>query len=113
MRAMGLSGAGRSHIKATVSGKLSPIPDCYIKIPGPNKTSHTVVMRSLPDISDSKSAVYNSEAIMGRSFPMYTYSHSADRNLSVQLHYFVTEPGDAVDNLQDLRWLQSAVYPRE
>lgn len=70
-------------------------------------------MRSLPDISDSKTAVYNSEAIMGRSFPMYTYSHSADRNISIQLHYFVTEPGDAVENLQDLRWLQSAVYPRE
>jgi hypothetical protein len=70
-------------------------------------------MKNLPDISDSKSAVYNSEAVMGRSFPLYTYSHSADRSLSIQLHFFVVSKGDAEENLKQLRWIQSAVYPRE
>jgi hypothetical protein len=74
--------------------------------------TYTVYMRSLPDISDSKQAVYNNEAIIGRSFPMYTYSHSADRQIHLQLHFYVTERCDIQRNLNDLRAIQSAVYPR-
>lgn len=95
--------------KATNSGKLNPIKDCSLTIPNAGE----IVMNNLPDISDTKSAVYNNESIMGRSFPLYTYSHSSDRSISLQIHFFIIEKGDGAKNLQYLRWIQSAVYPRE
>jgi hypothetical protein len=69
-------------------------------------------MRSLPEIGDSKQATYNQENIIGRSFPIYTYSHSGDRSITMQVHFFIIEEQDAERNLQDLRAIQSAVYPR-
>jgi hypothetical protein len=94
--------------KSTTNGDLNYIDDCYIDIPG----ATTVRMKSLPDISDSKQAVYNGENIMGRSFPLYTYSHSADRAISIQLHFFIVTDKDASKNIEMLRAIQSAVYPR-
>lgn len=96
-------------MKATNDGSLAPIPSCTINIP----SAGTIELNNLPDISDSKSAVYNNEAIIGRSFPLYTYSHSGDRSISIQLHFFVVDKNDAQKNLGYLRWLQSAVYPRD
>lgn len=96
-------------MKATNNGNLNYIEDCYIEIP----EAGTILMRSLPDISDGKSAVYNNEPIMGRSFPLYTYSHSADRTLNMQLHFYIIKEGDGQRNLEDLRRIQSAVYPRQ
>jgi len=95
--------------KATNTGSLNRIEDCYLTIPG----AGTIIMNNLPDISDSKGAVYNNEAIIGRSFPLYTYSHSADRTISMQMHFFVVDPNDVFQNLNYLRWIESAVYPRE
>lgn len=95
--------------KATENGSLTGVPGCYIKIPG----AGDIELSNLPDISDTKSAVYNSEAIMGRAAPLYTYSHSGDRNLSIQLHFFIVDEGDGAKNLKYLRWLESAVYPRD
>lgn len=95
-------------MKATVNGKLTRIPECEIYIPG----AGTIYLNNLPDISDSKSAVYNQEAIIGRSFPLYTYSHSADRTINMQLHFFIIEKGDGAKNINYLRMIQSAVYPR-
>ncbi len=102
-------------MKATNSGKLNEIPDCIIKIPGAGGggLDGEIKLNNLPDISDSKSAVYNTEAIMGRSFPLYTYSHSADRTINLQLHFFIVNPGDGDRNLAYLRMIQSAVYPRD
>jgi hypothetical protein len=123
-------------MKATNQGTLAPLNNCYIKIPvvfdnneqyvgnnyvcnNPNGQSsytydgtYTIYMRSLPDLSDSKQAVYNNDPIIGRSFPMYTFSHSSDRQIHLQLHFFVTEQCDIRRNLQDLRAIQSAVYPQ-
>lgn len=118
--------------KATTVGKLNPINSCTISIPGLERNSkpsenpndpggtvllpgykpETIVLNNLPDITDSKSAVYNQEAILGRSFPMYTYSHSGDRVINMQLHFFVVEYVDIATNLRYLRLLESAVYPR-
>ena len=95
-------------MKATLNGKLNEIPDCTIFIPN----AGTIRMKALPDISDGKSAVYNNEGIMGRSFPLYTYSYSGDRTLSIQLHFYIVKVGDGSGNLRDLRRIQSAVYPR-
>jgi hypothetical protein len=97
-------------MKATSNGKLNIIPECYINVPGFGKP---IQMRSLPDISDSKQTSYNAENIMGRSVPMYTYSHSGDRTLSIQIHLFIIERNDAANNLNILRQIQSAAYPRQ
>jgi hypothetical protein len=96
-------------MKATIGGKLSEIPDCLIKIPG----AGDIKLNNLPEITDGKNAVYNNEAIIGRSFPLYTYSHSGDRTIGMQLHFFIVNPGDGTRNLSYLRKLQSAVYPRD
>lgn len=96
-------------MKSTTNGKLNPLNDCWINIPNAGR----IVMRSLPELSDGKQASYNSETIMGRSFPLYTYSHSGDRSISLQIHFFLLEEADAVNNINDLRKIQSLVYPRE
>jgi hypothetical protein len=100
--------------KATVpGGPLKALPDCWIKIPiSNNPPAYTVDLYALPDISDSKSASYNDEPIIGRAFPLKTYSHSDNRTISMQLHLFVTHPDDVDRNLNHLRVLESAVYPR-
>jgi hypothetical protein len=104
-------------MKATINGSLNPVPDCMIVIPtsgrGKQQGFDALYFNNLPDISDSKSAVYNNEGIIGRSFPLYTYSHSADRSINIQLHFFVIEPGDGARNLAYLRLIQSCVYPRK
>lgn len=106
---------------ATRNGNLTPIPDCTITIPGAGPSTGgngqrgpgIIQLNNLPDISDSKSAVYNNESIIGRSFPLYTYSHSADRQISLSLHFFIVNKGDGRRNLNYLRMIQSAVYPRQ
>lgn len=115
-------------MKATSSGRLNKLEQCQIVIPIPDargmgsgpsisgsgmSQEYILSMNNLPDISDSKSAVYNNEPIIGRSTPLYTYSHSGDRTLNIQIHFFIVEPGDAEKNLLALRVIQSAVYPRE
>lgn len=99
--------------KATTAiGTLEKIENCYIKIPS-SSGMLTITMRVLPEISDSKSASYNDEAIIGRSIPLKTFSHGENRVISMQLHFVVTSDNDLQKNLQELRWLQSAVYTRE
>lgn len=96
-------------MKATYRGSLAPIERCHIHIPG----AGTIRMNNMPDVSDSKSAVYNNEGIIGRSFPLYTYSYSGDRTINMQIHFFIINEGDGRKNLQHLRWIQSAVYPQD
>jgi len=81
--------------------------DCYVKILG-----KTIWLDNLPDISDTKSATYNDETIIGRSTPLKTYSHSDNRTISMQIHFIVSEPNDVYDHLDYLRLIESAVYPR-
>ena len=97
--------------QSTISGgRLTPIEDCYISIPG---YGEKIYMRILPDISDGKSASYNDEPIIGRSFPMKTFSHSENRAINWTSYFMILEDGDAVKNLNHLRAIQSAVYPRD
>ena len=102
-------------MKATISGNLVPLEGkCSITIPRARRgdTGGEIVMNNLPEISDTKSAIYNNEGIIGRATPLYTYSHSGDRNINIQIHFFIVNPEDAEDNLASLRLIQSAVYPR-
>lgn len=96
--------------KATLpGGLLIEIADCYVSIPNFGK----VVFNNLPDITDSKSASYSDETVIGRSSPLKTYSQSDNRSISMQIHMFVVEYADIAYNLQVLRAFQSAVYPRD
>ena len=95
-------------MKATNNGSLTRLPRCTIAIPN----AGPIILNNLPDITDSKDAIYNNEAIIGRSTPLYTYSHSGDRSIGIQMHFFVVDKGDAEKNLEYLRWIQSALYPR-
>lgn len=96
--------------KATLpGGPLISIPDCYVTIPGFNK----IEFNNLPDISDSKAANYNDETVIGRASPLKTYAQSENRAISMQIHLIVSKPQDVTRNLEILRAIQSAVYPRE
>jgi hypothetical protein len=123
-------------------GELQIIPDCWIQIPGLSDArarqgadikdieytdqygirtpivvgdpdDDKIYARILPDISDSKSAQYNDEAIIGRSSPFKTYSHSENRTISWTSYFIVTEYRDIRRNLVDLRAIQSVTYPRD
>lgn len=93
-------------------GSLQPIEDCYLIIPNYNN-GQPIIMNNLPDISDTKAAVYNADPVIGRSSPLHTYSHSDTRNISINFHFFITRDGDAQQNLRHLRAIESAVYPRQ
>jgi len=117
--------------KATIAGgggPLNAIDDCYIIIPAnvkppeDGKNSPTfkyeekqvrIIMDNLPDISDSKSANYAEETIIGRTCPIKTSSQSDNRSITVQLHFIISQPYHVNENLAKLRALQSAAYPRE
>lgn len=98
-------------MKATLrgSGKLVTIEDCYIVIPG----ALTILLNVLPEISEGKGAAYNDEPVIGRSFPLKTFSHSENRVISMTLHFHVVSPTDIDLNLKYLNAIRSAVYPRE
>lgn len=105
-----------NNLKATHNGRINKIPDCYIVIPTGGGGEEVIQMQSLPDISDSKTANYNNEAVIGRSFPLYTYSYSGDRTISLNIHFFVVDRDDIAGPqsiLNKLRLIQSAVYPRQ
>jgi hypothetical protein len=89
------------------NGSLKPIPDCYIQTP-----IWKIFMRILPDISDSKSASYSDEPVIGRSTPLKTYSHSENRSINWTAHFIVCEEDDIDRNYRELRAIQSVVYPR-
>jgi hypothetical protein len=96
-------------MQATVpGGKLRELDKCYVIIRG-----QKIAFNNIPDISDSKSAAYNDEAIIGRAFPMKTYSHSENRSINVEMYFYVTEDGDVQKNLGYLRLIESATYPQD
>lgn len=92
----------------TPSGRLQPINNCYLEIPGYPR----IVMKSLPDIGDSKSVVYNTEGIIGRASPLHTYSYSDTRKISCKFHFYVLHLTDIYQNLSDMRAICSCTYPR-
>jgi hypothetical protein len=95
-----------------IGGALIAIPGCYVKIPNSDGPEFVLEMKVLPEISDTKGATYADEPVMGRSSPVKTYSHSDNRQITMQIHMIVSSPNDVEDNLRALRAIQSAVYPR-
>lgn len=104
-----------------IGGALVPINDCYIVIPCQNcgvdqesggSSEFVLHFKVLPEISDSKTASYNDEQVIGRASPLKTYAQSDNRTISVQIHLIVSEESDIDYNLAAMRAIQSAVYPR-
>jgi hypothetical protein len=90
-------------------GELKTLNDkCKITI-----TGHTINLRILPEISDTKKATYADQTIIGRSFPIKTYSHSDNRVITMKLHFLVVKKSDIQKNIDDLRAIESATYPRK
>lgn len=90
-------------------GRLKTLNDkCKIKI-----ENHTINLKILPEISDTKKATYSDTTIIGRSTPIKTYSHSDNRIITLKMHFIVVEPEDIQRNIADLRAIASATYPRE
>lgn len=97
-------------MKATQpNGDLINLDDCYIYIPNFGQFN----LHALPDVSDSKAATYGDQVIIGRSTSVKTYAHSDPRIISMQIHMHVRKRADVAFNLEVLRGLQSAVYPRD
>jgi hypothetical protein len=90
------------------NGKLAVLEKCYVDIPNATK----IPINTLPDIGDSKNAVYNADSIIGRASPLHTYHYSDTRMISIQFHFVVQEKEDIQKNLSYLRAIQSASYPR-
>lgn len=108
-------------------GALIPIENCYVSIPcegcdsglsglGAEYASNDEFIlrfKVLPDISDSKTASYNDETVIGRASPLKTYAQSDNRSISMQIHMVVSSQEDVNYNLAAMRAIQSAVYPRK
>ena len=92
----------------TLTGNLLPMEACKIYILGQD-----IYLKVLPEITDTKSAAWNDEPIMGRAFPMKTYSHSENRSITMVCHFVVIEEQDIEDNIRALRLIESAVYPMD
>jgi len=95
------------------TGKLMPMSGFYVEIPIDTTQTVKIDIDNLPDISDSKTATYSSEGIIGRSSPLSTYSNSEPRSISLKLHLYVLEKADIKKNIRKIRAIQSATYPRE
>ena len=92
------------------TGTLQKLNDCYIKAII-SDTEYTINMYILPDISDTKQASYSDETGIGRSAPLKVFSHGDTRSISWAAHFFSATNEMAGTNLQNLRILESLVYP--
>lgn len=90
-----------------LDGSLREIEECWIRVGDGSE----IFMRTLPDISDNKDAVYTDGTGQGRSSPMKSFSHSNPRVISWTVHLIVCKEEDKQYILATMRELQSAVYP--
>ena len=102
-------------VKATVEGgALKPIDGCSLIIPKfgdfPGKE---VFFNILPDISDSKTASYSTDLVMGRSSPMKSYVASDERQIGIVFHFIVAGRSDIYTNIETVRMIQAMAYPRD
>lgn len=95
-------------MKASENGSLKPIEDCWVQI-----ESWRINMHALPEISDSKGAIFNDETAIGRSTPIKTYAHSEARQISMTIHMYGDTEDRLLENIADLAAIESAVYPKK
>lgn len=96
----------------TMSGGDNSPPECYIQI-GEEK----IYMDILPDITDGKSAEYQTESGIGRASPFIIYKNSSIRSIGWTCH-FIAQSSSSNDYTKsinkianNIRLIQSACYP--
>jgi hypothetical protein len=90
-------------------GALRTLNDkCSIAIPG----YETIQLKILPEITDSKSAKYADEPVIGRSTPLKSYSYSDNRVLSIKLSFQAISRLDLLENVRQFYAISSLTYPR-
>jgi hypothetical protein len=104
-------------LASSVGGVLNKIPNCLIRIPYKNGPPHVIEFNTLPTISDGKGAKYDAAGVIGRSMPILTYASSETRQIGLELPFVtLTLKGSGIGsrdyNLQALRAIMSATYPR-
>ena len=91
-------------------GTLRTLNDkCNIAIPG----YQTIQLKILPEITDSKSAKYADEPIIGRSTPLKSYAYSDNRVLSMKLQFQSITKSELTENIKHFYALSSLTYPRK
>jgi hypothetical protein len=90
-----------------ITGKLKPI-NCTITIPGVAQPLQPFV---LPDMSESKSASYADEPVLGRAFPIKTFSHGDNRTIAMKWHVVVMDAASQNEAVRQLNAFRSAAYP--
>lgn len=94
-------------IKGDSYGELNELyADCWLEINGKRFN-----LRSAPEISDSKSANYNSTTIFGRSSPIRSYSDSSARTISVSFDLYNVDPSTRTENFNLVRNIAVSVHP--
>ena len=88
------------------NGRLAILRHCKIFTPkGP------ICLRVLPELTDSKTASYANEPVIGRTTPVITYSYSEPRTINSELTFIIATCEDIGDNLRYKRIIESLVYP--
>lgn len=96
----------RANTPGSKLNSLSYSEECYIKV-----DDVEIEMKILPEISDGKSVNYANENAIGRTSPYSIFANGELRSIGWTCHFIIEKEGDAEENLQDLRRLQSACYP--
>ena len=95
-------------IATTATGILKDIPDCYIQV----GNLQPIYMYVMPDIGDGHGSTYQTQNGIGRSMPSYTFSYGDARSISWTIHLYADSQERLLSNLQILRTLEAATYPR-
>ena len=90
---------------------LTPLPECWIELPGSGLPNDKIELYALPEITDAKEAIYSDQTIQGRSSPVKTYSHSSNRTISLTMHLYVTQKSDIKRNLSIIRAVSALAHP--
>lgn len=101
------------NFKATDSStfNLTPLPDCWIMLPGSGFKDDKIRLFALPEITDTKEAIYSDQTVQGRSSPVKTYSYSSNRTISLIMHLYVTQNSDIERNLKIIRAISALAHP--
>lgn len=94
---------------------LSPEAYCFI-IDLDSEDQERLEFQLMPEtFVDSKAAVYNEVAIIGRSIPYLGYSHSTSRNIGLSIQFVALTGGTAKYSptwvRKQVSWLEAKIYP--
>ena len=81
------------------------LPDCYLYISHLNEPYQYWMLPGYPDtLTDSMSVNFKDSTALGRSAPVYTFSHSGPRSISIQLEFH----RDMFEDINNFRYPKDA-----